>query len=157
MIPLVGIFYLIKDGEMESTLQIILEVFLHLLDINYFWLLYCIMGNWCDLGKKTVKSILFCIINILCDICCYNFSGASQLHPFFFRTDDALIKQNSTLPSPFSEFHVYRSHNLTRLANHKEYSLGNPKPLVFGWVYKKNFIVLQYYSVWSIKWLIIFA
>ncbi|XP_056594864.1 uncharacterized protein si:ch211-171b20.3 isoform X2 [Triplophysa dalaica] len=53
--------------------------------------------------------------------------------------DDILIKQNSSMPLPYPEFHVYRSHNLTRFAHRKEFSLGSPKPLVFGADYLTSF------------------
>ncbi|XP_057179363.1 uncharacterized protein si:ch211-171b20.3 [Triplophysa rosa] len=53
--------------------------------------------------------------------------------------DDVLIKQNSSMLLPYPEFHVYRSHNFTRFAHRKEFSLGNPKPLVFGADYLTSF------------------
>ncbi|KAA0704830.1 hypothetical protein E1301_Tti000855 [Triplophysa tibetana] len=53
--------------------------------------------------------------------------------------DDVLIKHNSSVPLTYPEFHVYRSHNLTRFAHRKEFSLGNPKPLVFGADYLTSF------------------
>ncbi|XP_051970415.1 uncharacterized protein si:ch211-171b20.3 [Xyrauchen texanus] len=53
--------------------------------------------------------------------------------------DNALIKQNSTIPLPSQEFHVYRSHNFTRFAYRNEFSQSNPKPLIFGSDYLTSF------------------
>ncbi|XP_055039084.2 uncharacterized protein [Misgurnus anguillicaudatus] len=53
--------------------------------------------------------------------------------------DDVVIKQNFTKPLPYPEFHVYRSHNLNRFAHCKEFSMGNPKPLIYGADYLTSF------------------
>nr|XP_055039083.1 uncharacterized protein si:ch211-171b20.3 isoform X1 [Misgurnus anguillicaudatus] len=53
--------------------------------------------------------------------------------------DDVVIKQNFTKPLPYPEFHVYRSHNLNRFAHRKEFSMGNPKPLIYGADYLTSF------------------
>lgn len=42
---------------------------------------------------------------------------------------------NHSLTNPLSqEFHVYRSHNLTRFAHRKELCPRDPRPLICGWV-----------------------
>ncbi|XP_050954682.1 uncharacterized protein si:ch211-171b20.3 [Labeo rohita] len=52
--------------------------------------------------------------------------------------DDVLMNQNPTNPLS-QEFHVYRSHNLTRFAHRKELCPRNPRPLICGSDYLTSF------------------
>ncbi|XP_059380091.1 uncharacterized protein si:ch211-171b20.3 isoform X1 [Carassius carassius] len=52
--------------------------------------------------------------------------------------DDVLMNHNPTNPL-FQEFHVYRSHNLTRFAHRKELCPRDPKPLFCGSDYLTSF------------------